>query len=124
MVRTLFSKIKDWLIKLLGGYTRREYIDDLNKLSRGYMFYQEQVYDPVRVNYKHSVSAKEASIQKDVKLFMEYVEREVTDKVLNGLRDSDALTVTRTENKYGDIDVVASINVLIPREPDSNGQSL
>jgi hypothetical protein len=120
----MFSRIKSWLIRILGGYTQQEYIDGLNKINLGYIFYEKQVYDPVRVNYSRSVKPSDIVGESNVKKYMEFMERDAVTHVLEALKDSKAITVTRTENKYGDIDIVASINVLMPQKRDSNNQSL
>lgn len=125
----IIQKIKDWLVKTLGGYTQNDYIKDISLLDNGYVYYKSTIYEPVRVSAKTVVNSKDISgfSRNEIIDYMLLVERDTARKIVDSVKDSEVLMLSRSEDEYGDVVVEATLNILVPRKiinNQSKGQAI
>lgn len=118
----IIQKIKDWLVKTLGGYTQNDYIKDISLLDKGYVYYKSTIYEPVRVSAKTVVNSKDISgfSRNEIIDYMLLVERDTARKIVDSVKDSEVLMLSRSEDEYGDVVVEATLNILVPRKIINN----
>lgn len=110
----MLKKIKAFIIKLLGGYTEHEYWDSVNKLNKGFVCYQSVIYDPVCVTARRGITPRMVIDCVNVPTLMVGEEQAVVLDLLDCIKNSDAISVKRNENRLGDIELEASIKILMP----------